>query len=431
MDQIDAIREEYIPLSRLAMKECGPAAQTLGGLYQLCGGKRRRTFASQESIAAAAWLSPRVVREHLPKLVAAGYLEYRGREALGESWRRRRTCTYVLTAKAIDHKAPYGVLPRWAAEHLSKWSERAIYSLLGAQWMLIQMVADNETGCADDRMELSLTTVQRMTGLTRPAVVQGFWSLSNRRIIDRYDNEVALNIDFRVPPSPLKGSKKDGGINRSGSAVGARSTMKNHGGGVVKKTAVPSKNHGGTPVKKTAASLSSKVLSSNSYPKILYGQTFADANGDRVGEIQGKTSEEEKHPEPDSNRGWAAARYERACKAIGHTGLPCKDLQGVCLAIAEGRLDEQVLADAIEGVRIKQPRDPLAYLMTCLAKSGAFQWPTNPRRPAKLPAPKPLPAVPLVRSVDDALADDGPRLSEAERRREFLNAVAEMEGKSG
>ena len=427
--QTEVIRDDYLPLSRLAMSEVGPAAQTLAAIDRICGGKRGgRTFAAQEHIAEAAWLPARTVRKHLPKLVAKGWIVNHGREPLKNRWRRRRTCTYTLTDKAVNHKAPYGVLPRWAAEYLPKWSERAIYSLLAAQWLLIEKIAEDGDGCADDRIELSLTTAQRMTGLTRPSVCRAFHGLKRKRIVCRHVDGTDCQIwleDFNVPP---KGSKKVGAIKHKKNPRVSHVEPKKVGATPVKKWALPSKNLGATLVKKGAASLSAKSLSAKNYPKNNYGQTSADADADRGGAVGKEISTKAEQPKA-TNAEWAAARYERACQAIGYRGQPCAHLQGVCLAIAEGRLPEQILADAVEGVRIKRPAtNPMGYLLTSLHNAGAMKQVTA----TTLPTAPPIDTQPLVRSVAATLGRERPSdHSVEEKRRQILADIAAESERKG
>lgn len=401
--QTEMIRDEgFICLSRAAMHEVGPAAQTLGGLYEICGGRPgSSTFVSQERIATAAGLPARTIRMHLPKLVATGWIACHGREPLGNRGRTRRTCTYTLTTKAIDQKAPYAVLPRWAAEHLPKWSERAVYALLASLWLLIEKVAEEGTGCADDRISLSLTAAQKMTGLSRPAVCQAFHGLTERGIMwrDLETSEVWLE-DF---DAPLPASKKRGGIDskpksksrskryqsveKKAAAIVVKNVAvpsKNPAGTPVKNVAVPSKKDGGTPVKKMASSLCLNPLCLNTLclkPSCLKplclnpdGKTSSEDDAVCVEAFEEKTSMEGRRPNHQGMNGTASN---------GHNA----------------------------------PGEPLVAVSR-----------------GKPPQAPPMPATPLVGSLASAKSDDRrPRKSEEEQRMEnkrLLAAMMEIESKS-
>jgi hypothetical protein len=108
---LDCLDGEWLKLPWAVVRASGPAAQTLGGLMKITN---RETFVSIATIAKAARIPARTVKRHLKTLIAAGWVESRGRERT-RAGHSRRTNTLIVTSRTKEEaKAAFGILPWWA-----------------------------------------------------------------------------------------------------------------------------------------------------------------------------------------------------------------------------------------------------------------------------------------------------------------------------
>ncbi len=195
---LNALDEEWFKLLTAAMREVGPAAQTLAGLLKLTS---KETFVSAARIAGYARLPVKTVRNQLDVLVDHGWITNAGRQRT-RAGAPRRTCTIRITKKTHDAGSDFGVLPWWACCVPGKggrlsWSAKAVLSVVLARLMAVRKAA-LENGCDDDAKELwdelanmgddgrwrfKLDTLTYTTGLTRESVVAAKKELSARKMI--------------------------------------------------------------------------------------------------------------------------------------------------------------------------------------------------------------------------------------------------------
>lgn len=198
IDWLQTLDGEWLKLPLAAMRDVGPAVQTLGGLLAVTN---RSTFAAVESIAAKARLPTKTARNHLAVLAERGWITNEGRQRTPRG-APRRTCTLALSAEATAAAKDYGVLPWWACCRGTKggalsWSARAVLALVAARLMSVVSVARNDGHpdmvCDDvwgtlenmgDRFGFSLEYIGADTGLSRPSICAAKMELSRRRIID-------------------------------------------------------------------------------------------------------------------------------------------------------------------------------------------------------------------------------------------------------
>lgn len=196
---IDSLTGEWIKLPFAAMRDVGPAAQTLGGLMKVT---KRETFVSISTIAEKSRLPVRTAAKHLATLQRHGWINNRGRERT-RAGRPRRTCTIVVTSRAKLAQQDYGVLPWWACSrnrHLA-WSDKAVLSVVMARLMSLRSAVveeeldsddfwgsiENLGGC--DRFQFSLDELQHKTGLSRPSIIGAKHALHRRGIIEWIANQ--------------------------------------------------------------------------------------------------------------------------------------------------------------------------------------------------------------------------------------------------
>lgn len=191
----------WIKLPLAVMRDAGPAAQTLGGLLKL---SQKPMFYSAEKIAMAARLPLPTVRKHLLTLREREWIVSHGRQRTSRGW-LRRTPTISIHQKTLDCLQPedrvgliYGVLPWWANCTIGKfkkltWAAKAVLSVVMAKLMQAKMVADDkdfdvdcwlDEALAGNRFQLSLSRLEKETGLSRGAVVSAKRQLFRRKIID-------------------------------------------------------------------------------------------------------------------------------------------------------------------------------------------------------------------------------------------------------
>jgi hypothetical protein len=202
LDLLDALDEHWLKLPHAAMRECGPAAQTLAGLLEVTN---RETFAGVGKVAHKARVPTKTARNHLAVLVKAGWVKNNGRQRTRHG-RPRRTCTLAVTAKTVEAvKTSYAVLPWWACGRSGHkgtfaWSEKALLAVVMARLMRLRAIVRDHEGQADldpadiwasvatlggpDRFRFSLPALETVTGLRRQAIIAAKRRLHRRRIIN-------------------------------------------------------------------------------------------------------------------------------------------------------------------------------------------------------------------------------------------------------
>jgi hypothetical protein len=168
----------FIPLSYAAMREVGSAALTLGAIYDMKNRQTMSTFAGVKKIARRAMVSTKTARRHLIQLDMTEWLMKQP---------HRRTHSYFLTEKALNHKKPYAMLPGWWKEtgFAQKWVSAFVYAaILGFWHMTVKPTTDP---IPYERMYLSLTQLQRKTGRSRPAIIEALRFLKATGLIRRGD----------------------------------------------------------------------------------------------------------------------------------------------------------------------------------------------------------------------------------------------------
>jgi hypothetical protein len=204
---LQSLRGEWLKLPLAVMRDCGPAAQTLAGLMRITN---KETFASVSTIATRARLPLWTCRKHLVTLDAKGYIsnDGRGRTRRGAP---RRTCTIRIAGRTkAAIQAGYGVLPWWAcclprSGGRLPWSSKAVLSVIMARLMSMVSIVEEQDGRGNlhadepwdsisnlgdaDRFRFSLDSLERDTGLSRPAIVGAKRELKDRKIINWYRDQ--------------------------------------------------------------------------------------------------------------------------------------------------------------------------------------------------------------------------------------------------
>ena len=80
---LDSLEGEWIKLLVAAMREVGPAAQTLGGLLKVTSST---TFVPVSGIAMKARVPIKTARKHLATLATRGWIVNEGRQPLKNGW---------------------------------------------------------------------------------------------------------------------------------------------------------------------------------------------------------------------------------------------------------------------------------------------------------------------------------------------------------
>jgi hypothetical protein len=201
----DSLGREWIKLPTAAMREVGPAAQTLGGLLKVTN---RETFAAVSKIAGNARLPTKTTRNHLTSLTEAGWIVNAGRERTRRG-APRRTCTIRVTKKTVEAIRPaetaddllYGVLPWWASGGMP-WCARAVLSVVMARLMASKAAIVEQEGKADlstddwwgslenlggeDRFRFSLIRLEELTGLDHKSIIRAKRKLQELKVIRWY-----------------------------------------------------------------------------------------------------------------------------------------------------------------------------------------------------------------------------------------------------
>lgn len=196
---LDSQCGEWLKLPLAAMRDAGPATQTLGGLLKITS---KETYSSAEAIARSSRLPLKTVRKQLVVLAEHGWITNAGRERTRRG-APRRTCTIRVTKKTRDAVNDFGVLPWWASCRTRKgklsWSARAVLSVVIARLMALRKTVIEQDGMADmdaddvwgtianmgdeDRFRFSLERLERDTGLSRPAIVNAKRELASHGIV--------------------------------------------------------------------------------------------------------------------------------------------------------------------------------------------------------------------------------------------------------
>ncbi len=200
-------RFPWIKLPHHCMKECGPAAQSLGGLLRITN---RQTFVSVERIAESAFVPVASCRKHLKALHDAGYIKRQGRQRTPAGV-LRRTGTIQVTAKGKGCDR-FGILPSWLELAFPRrnvpWSCRAVFSLVMARMLSVHRgieddMRPDDLGClyekAPDRFGFSLSSIEEATGLSRPSIISAKSRLQFAGLIEWRSGEFEYSPDDLIP----------------------------------------------------------------------------------------------------------------------------------------------------------------------------------------------------------------------------------------
>jgi hypothetical protein len=187
----------YIIMPKAILTTLGPLAARLAGSLMA---ERRPTRADEyrevQQIAADACLSIWTARNLLRRLVSAGWLEHRGRQAMAVGRRCRRTVTYRITPKTWQNRRPWLPWPCFIKDYPQMPpAAQSIYGLVMARWCLVESTW-NDNGNADGRQVLTMKEISRETGLSRHGVSIGLDWLLQGFIVDR-DGEYDLMCQGR------------------------------------------------------------------------------------------------------------------------------------------------------------------------------------------------------------------------------------------
>ncbi len=376
LSQIDheLLRQDHLQLPRAACREIGPAAQTLGAIMRLCDiGGRNTTFASVGTIADIAMLPIGTVRRHILQCVAAGWLDTKGRQLLpGSKYLRRRTNTLSLTAKTINQRKPYGILPRWICRVLAKWSARALYAAVVARHVLIETVEQNRCGAAYNREEMSLNNIERETGLTDKSITEAKLTLERigHVVVERvysYPDSMTLNPEVgawtdSLPDPPLA----RGNLSRSQADVIQMPYRKSEQYPTGNVSSTYRKSEQGVP-EKCAPSLS-KTPMENSYGNDRIQNTTAAADGAVfLGEDIKSSLSKAEGRKPEA-LGDCLNGLLTSCRIQGSTAEQRNTLSLVVRAVTEGKLPEGCFAGTLDAMRhtSKPISKPFVFFMKTL-----------------------------------------------------------------
>ncbi len=208
----ETLDQEWLKLAVAVMQDCGPAAQTLAGLWKIT---QKETFVPLGKISLAARVPEGTVRKHLVTLHDHGWIVMKGRQETRKG-RTRKTSTITLTTKAKHAMGVYTVLPWWACCSIGQcgkikrvgrlsWSTRAVLSVVMARLMALKAAAlsqeepvdtwEDILGACDkmggrDRFRFSLRALESQTGLTRDSIVTAKRSLHRLTICQWFGGPV-------------------------------------------------------------------------------------------------------------------------------------------------------------------------------------------------------------------------------------------------
>jgi predicted transcriptional regulator len=188
------VKTRYLRLPREAMRELGPAAQTLAAFLTV---QRPEIYFPRERYVEISRLPLRTVARHIHKLVANGWLVSHGQQG-------RRTVTYTLGPKTIKHCEPFALLPDWAAADPASWSVRACFAVL---WSRYRVLTTDAAMMGDQDMEgygiefMSLSSLASHSGLNIKHARSARNQLLDRGLLaaDETDGRVSLNGEAQIP----------------------------------------------------------------------------------------------------------------------------------------------------------------------------------------------------------------------------------------
>ena len=245
---LDSLQGNWFKLPLKAMREVGPAVQTLSALLNITSSQ---TFTATSEISKRARLPLKTVYKHLATLHEMGWIENKHREKTRSGW-LRRTATLAVTKKTRDNMSPYGFLPWWAACHVGyervrpgsrdrrhtekvcgylPWSCKAVLSVWFAEFLrLVSVVQEQDDFDESDllgtmnlieniggqeRFKFSLKNLTEQTGLSRETVVSAKRLLNHQFGILRWfgrppekgvgtpTDYLGPNHEFRVIVTPV------------------------------------------------------------------------------------------------------------------------------------------------------------------------------------------------------------------------------------
>lgn len=188
-----AHQNKWVKLPTAAMRECGPAAQTLGATLRWITNKE--TYMSAHKMCKIARQPLTTFRRHMQQLDEAGFIKNLGRQ-------KRRSPTIRILQKArtaADHE--WGVLPSWAMCNTRTlvdqaagareggrmpWGSRAVLSIVLARLAAMRAEIERQEGQfldgeelwgavehfgGEDKFKFSLAYLESQTGLRKAAIV--------------------------------------------------------------------------------------------------------------------------------------------------------------------------------------------------------------------------------------------------------------------
>jgi DNA-binding transcriptional ArsR family regulator len=158
------LNQGYLRLGVYAMQTVGPAARTMGALYELADRRTRGMRVSIARIAALCGLPRRTVQRHLHVLEH----QFRGIE----SWQTRGASRYRIGQVAWTARSQFRAMPKWwtiLPECLQDWSTTATYAWLLSRACLVERL-EEKGGSLEDRMQTTRQEIAQITGLSRRSV---------------------------------------------------------------------------------------------------------------------------------------------------------------------------------------------------------------------------------------------------------------------
>lgn len=201
---------------RRAIREVGPASQTLGAMLKLT---KRETFYSVPNISRKARLSKYTVRKHLVALHKKEWISNEGRQATPKGY-KRRSCTYRVRSKAIAAAVDYAIFPGWACAMPLPWGTKALLAVLMSTLVGLKAYVEEASGedirtvaelysaldCSEPdflrRFELSVRDLEFETGLSKPTLIAAKRHLRRLGIIEIHsdgESEIGTVKDVLKP----------------------------------------------------------------------------------------------------------------------------------------------------------------------------------------------------------------------------------------
>ena len=190
------LNQGYLRLGVYAMQTVGPAARTMGALYELADRRTRGMRVSIARIAALCGLPRRTVQRHLHVLEH----QFRGIE----SWQTRGASRYRIGEVAWTARSQFRAMPKWWAilpECLQDWSTTATYAWLLSRACLVERL-EEKGGSLEDRMQTTRQEIAQITGLSRRSVSAALEVLTALKFI-RTSESSAHNPAFEFEMGPF------------------------------------------------------------------------------------------------------------------------------------------------------------------------------------------------------------------------------------